>query len=355
LVLVGLLVLPGCAFFSSDHPSASSGPIDPDWVPVYVDDEVGPPLDVYDLVDTLTPAIVSIVRESISRDMFFQPVPQRGAGTGVIIDPKGYIVTNNHVVEGATKLEVTLSDGRTYKAVNHVGDPWSDLAVISIQAGEELPYAHFLKDSLNKLRVPEPVLAAGNALALPGGPTWTDGIVSYLGRAIQLSEDIVLSDIIQTDAAINPGNSGGPLLNMAGQVVGINTAIAADAEGIGFAISTNTAIPVIYSLIREESVPGAWLGVNVISVNQDAVDRYELSVGTGALIIEVVAGSPAASAGLEALDVIVGLGGNEIKTSGDLVAGLREYKSGDTVDVSIWRGEEQMNVSVVVGQRPVVR
>jgi serine protease Do len=296
--------------------------------------------------------VVSIVTEWIDRDIFFQPVPVKGAGSGVIIDPHGYIVTNNHVVEGATTVTVTLSDGRTFDAVKWATDPWTDLAVVEITPNEDLPFAHFLSNSLEKLEVLEDVVAVGNALALPGGPTWTEGVISNLGRSIRISEDVVLDDIIQTDAAINPGNSGGPLVNKAGQVVGINTAIAAEAENIGFAISTDTAILVVNDLITKEHVAAAWLGVSILTVTPAIKAQYDLSVDSGALVVEVVSDSPAAKAGLQGGDVIVSFGGVEITSANELVDAVQSHESGDTVQITFWRGSQQMQVEVTLSPRP---
>ena len=351
LLVVGLLVSSAC--LGRDGASnASGGPISPGWTPVYVDEAVGLPLSDSQLVEKIAPTVVSIVTEWIDRDIFFQPVPVKGAGSGVIIDPHGYIVTNNHVVEGATTVTVTLSDGRTFDAVKWATDPWTDLAVVEITPNEDLPFAHFLSNSLEKLEVLEDVVAVGNALALPGGATWTKGVISNLGRSIRISEDVVLDDIIQTDAAINPGNSGGPLVNMSGQVVGINTAIAAEAENIGFAISTDTAILVVNDLITKEHVAAAWLGVSILTVTPSIKDGYNLSVDSGALVVEVVSDSPAAKAGLQSGDVIVSFGGVEITSANELVDAVQSHESGDTVQITFWRGSQQMQVEATLSPRP---
>jgi serine protease Do len=201
-------------------------------------------------VDRVGPAVVSIVTESIAYGWRWQPVPVTGAGTGIIINSEGWIVTNNHVVEDARTVTVILSDGRNFEASTVSTDPETDLALVQIDA-TGLPYLHFLVNSLEQLDELDPVIAVGNALALPGGPTWTAGVISNLGRSIDLGDDTVLDDIIQTDAAINQGNSGGPLVNAAGQVVGINVAIASNSENIGFAISTDTAVAVMGNLLAQ--------------------------------------------------------------------------------------------------------
>jgi len=307
---------------------------------LYVDAEIGAELDTEELVERVAPAVVSIVTEAVSYDWFLRPVPQTGAGTGVIISPDGYIVTNNHVVENAQKVTVTLSDGRTLEATNVTSDLQTDLAVVKIDASE-LPYLHFLSNSLEQLNELDWVVAVGNALALPGGPTWTLGVVSNLGRSIDLGSGVVLHEIIQTDAAINPGNSGGPLVNMAGQVVGINVAIASNAENIGFAISTDTAIPVIESLIEEGEVARPWLGVSMLTVTSAIQYQYNLSVDEGVLIVEVFDGSPADEAGLEPGDVVTGIDGQEVNTSEEMRVALQAHRVGDQLEIVYFRGSEQ--------------
>jgi serine protease Do len=308
--------------------------------PPYVDEVIGAELDTVELVDEVGPAVVSIVTETMSYNIFYQPVPQTGAGTGVIATPDGYIVTNNHVVENAQKVTVTLSDGRTFEATSVTTDPETDLAVVKIDAGD-LPYLHFLSGSLEQLNELDPVVAVGNALALPGGPTWTAGVVSNLGRSIELETDVVLYDLVQTDAAINQGNSGGPLVNMAGQVVGINVAIASNAENIGFAISTDTAIPVIAGLIAEGQVVRPWLGVSMLSVTPIIASQYSLSTDSGVLVVQVVSGSPADQAGLQPYDVVTSIGGQEVSTAEGMRLAIHARQVGDEVEIVYLRGSEQ--------------
>jgi len=355
LLIISLLVSSaGCTFFKTSHETkASAEPINPNWEPVYVQTEVLPLLDTDNLVALIAPTVVSIISEQTSYDRFFRAVPERGAGSGVIIDPNGYIATNAHVVEDADSLTVVLFDGRTYDAVAWVMDTQTDLAVVEIEPREELPYAHFLSSSLTGLELLEDVVAVGNALALPEGPTWTRGVVSYLGRSIEETNGVVLDDLVQTDAAINPGNSGGPLVNMAGQVVGINTAIAAEAQNIGFSISTDTSIPVINSLVKKGIVSWAWLGVKMLTVTPAIKEEYGLSVDYGALVVEILSNSPADKSGLKPDDVIIKFGDVETRDTDQLRAAIRSHVPGDKVTVTYIRDQGPATTTeVTLVQRP---
>jgi serine protease Do len=342
LLVVGISLVVTSTMDNS--PSSASGYLS-------VDETISSEISTQDLVAEVAPAVVSIVTESVSYNWFWQAVPQTGAGSGIIISPDGYIVTNNHVVEGATKVTVTLSDGRTFDATIVGTDAQTDLSVVKINASN-LTYLHFLNNSLEQLSVLDPVIAVGNALALPGGPTWTTGVVSNLGRSIEEDTGVVLNGIIQTDAAINPGNSGGPLLDMAGQVIGINVAIASNAENIGFAISTDTAIPVVQSIITEGKVARPWLGVQVTTVTSTIRDYYNLAVNAGALITSVTNGSPADEAGLRPGDVITKLDNDNISTTQDLVSAISSHQIGDKVEIVYYRGNVQQVASVTLGESP---
>jgi serine protease Do len=318
---------------------------------LYVDEEIGSELSTQELVAEVAPAVVSIVTETVGYNWFWQAVPQTGAGSGIIISSDGYIVTNNHVVEDADKVTVTLSDGRTFEATIVGTDAQTDLAVVKIDASN-LDYLHFLSSSLEQLSVLDPVVAVGNALALPGGPTWTSGVISNLGRSIEEDTGVVLNDIIQTDAAINAGNSGGPLLGTAGQVVGINVAIASNAENIGFAISTDTAIPVVQSLITEGKVVRPWLGVQVTTVTSTIQHYYNLSVNAGALITSVTSGSPASKAGLRAGDIIIKIDGEDISTAAELSSAIGSHQIGDQVEIVYYRGSVQNVANATLEESP---
>jgi len=316
-----------------------------------VDKEIGAELSTQELVAEVAPAVVSIVTETVSYNWFWQAVPQTGAGSGIIISSDGYIVTNNHVVEGAQKVTVTLSDGSAFEATIVGTDSQTDLAVVKISANN-LSYLHFLTNSLEQLSVLDQVVAVGNALALPGGPTWTLGVVSNLGRSIEVDTGSVLKDIIQTDAAVNAGNSGGPLINMAGQVVGINVAIASNAENIGFAISTDTAIQIVQGLITEGRVVRPWLGVEVTTVTSTIQHYYNLSVDAGALITSITSGSPADKAGLRAGDVITKIDDEDINTATELTLAVRSHKIGDQAEIVYYRGNVQKVATATLKESP---
>jgi serine protease Do len=342
LLLVNVsLVVTGCVGNSTSFASGY----------LYIDEAVGPQLSTQELVAVVAPAVASIVVETVSYNWFSQAVPETGAGSGIVISPDGYIVTNNHVVEGAQKVTVTLSDGSVFPATIVGTDSQTDLAVVKIDASN-LAYLHILRNSLEQLDVLDPVVAVGNALALPGGPSWTTGVVSNLGRSIEEENGVVLNDIIQTDAAINPGNSGGPLLDAGGQVIGINVAIASNAENIGFAISTDTVIPVVESLIAEGKVIRPWLGVSVMTVTPTIQQYYHLAVDAGALITSVSSGSPASEAGLRAGDVVVKIDNEDISAAAELTTAIASYQIGDQVEIVYYRGNAQQVVTATLEESP---
>ena len=278
-------------------------------------------------------------------------VPQ-GAGTGFIVDSGGLIVTNSHVVEGAQRLTVTLPppDGRTFDAQVVGTDAQTDLAVLKIDASN-LPTVP-LGDS-SALRVGEWVVAIGNALALEGGPTVTAGVVGALGRDVEAPSGATLYDLIQTDAAINPGNSGGPLVNLRGEVVGVNTLGATDAQGIGFAISIDGAKGIVEQLRQNGRVARGYLGVTLQSVTPAVAATNGLPRTDGVAVLDVVPGSPAAQAGLQSGDLIYGINDVPVASQRDLqVALTNRFKPGDTVTLKVNRGGAERTVQVTLGERP---
>ena len=330
--------------------SYTSGiPIDASWSPPAAGESGLALPSIAEVVDKATPSIVAIQTEGLTYNIFLQPVPTQGVGTGVVIDSNGYIVTNSHVVEGAKSVKVTLTDGRTFNAIKVNKDTVTDLALIQIE-GQNLTPAHLGRS--NDLSVGDWVVAIGNALALEGGPTVTAGIISYLGRSIQEPNGVVLSNLIQTDAAINPGNSGGPLLNMAGEVVGINTAIASGAENIGFAISISSALPIIEELIEHGRVTRPWLGIIYSDLTSAIIVRYGLSASEGVFIHNVLIDSPAAVAGLKPGDVIIRFAGQKITAADDLTEALQLHSIGQKVEIVFIRGSEELKITLALVESP---
>jgi serine protease Do len=305
--------------------------------------------DIAPLVKKTETGVVAVTQDQVLTDFFgnSQEVPA-GAGTGVVIDNQGHILTNYHVVQGASSITVTAQDGkgRSAKVVSEA--PSQDLAVIQVDDTSGLTPLS-LGDS-DTIQVGDPAIAIGNALALNASePTVSLGIVSALHRTIQTQEGYVWN-AIQTDAAINPGNSGGPLLNADGQVIGINTAIAGNAQNVGFAIPINTAQQVLDRFERGVGQP--YLGVGIVDNSANAAQQLGLSVDTGALIVQVAAGSPAAQAGLQNHDVIVNFNGTDIADAPTLIAAINDTDPGQQVSVEYVRGSDQQTVDVTIGERP---
>ncbi len=298
--------------------------------------------------------------EHFFRD-FFGEMPeqefrQRGLGTGVIIDSEGYILTNEHVVHGADKVVVTLPDGREFRGQIKGTDFRSDLAVIQIDA-KELPAAE-LGDS-EKVVSGQWAIAVGNPFGWAVGgtePTITVGVISALHRSIRMGRmDRDYSDLIQTDAAINPGNSGGPLVNLAGEVIGINVAIFSTTggyQGIGFAIPVNSAKAVVGDLIEGKKILYGWLGVHIQDVNEELARAFQLSGREGAIVIRVIPDSPAEKAGLRDGDVIVAYAGEPVKNVRELLKLSGRTRVGQKVNLQVIREGKEVRVPVEVGERP---
>ncbi|HSO94590.1 MAG TPA: trypsin-like peptidase domain-containing protein [Acidimicrobiia bacterium] len=278
-----------------------------------------------------------------------------GAGTGFVISPDGYIATNNHVVEGATKIQVQFASGRIVDATTVGRDPSTDLAVIKANA-TGLPAATLGDSNPPNVQIGDSVVAIGNALALEGGLSVTNGIISGLNRQVPEQSGAVLFGMLQTDAAINPGNSGGPLLDSQARVIGINTAVAgavsssSQAQNIGFAIPISNAIPVFNDL-RTGRKP-AFLGVSTTDLSPSIASQLNVSVTDGAVITQVSTNTPASSAGLKKNDVIVQIGQTPIKGSADVQTAVRSHQPGDTVQIVIVRGTSRQTLSAKLTQRP---
>ena len=300
--------------------------------------------DIVGVVERVGRAVVSIVADAGGGGI--------SSGSGVFFDAQGHILTNNHVIRGADRISVILDDGQQYEARLLGADPFSDLAVLRI---EGVTYPHVPFADPGSVRVGQWVIAIGNALALPGGPTVTVGIVSAMDRSLQLQQGLTLNGLIQTDTIINPGNSGGPLLNLSGEVVGINTAVLRGdrIEGIGFAVSAETAIPVSRELIENGRVRWGWLGVVISDLSAVAAMERGLVAGQGVLVADVERDGPAWLGGIREGDVMLSISGRDVPTVRDLSRVLRlDFRAGDTVEVEIWRGGQPQTLQVTLGERP---
>ncbi len=281
---------------------------------------------------------------------FFQSLPptkrkEHALGSGFIISPDGYIVTNYHVISKADEIKVILKGGKhSYKAKVIGTDPETDLALLKINAGRKLPYLKF-GDS-DKIRPGDWVIAIGNPFGLDH--TVTAGIISAKGRVIGAGP---YDDFLQTDASINPGNSGGPLLNMQGEVIGINTAIVASGQGIGFAIPSNMAKHVIAQLKKYKKVKRGWLGVTIQDVDENTAKALGLPEPKGALVASVIPGDPADKAGIKVGDVIISVNGKPVKDSRDLTRKIGAFAPGTTIKITVWRNGEIKDVWVKLGER----
>ncbi len=311
-------------------------------------------------------AVANVLTKATEYDFFMDPVPVEGAGSGFVIDPRGYILTNFHVVQEAQSIEVVLGDQTRYVAKFIGADQRNDVALLKIEPKGKTLVALPLGDS-SKLQVGQKVLAIGNPFGFQS--TLTTGVVSALGRTVQTSQTTLIDEAIQTDAAINRGNSGGPLINSHGEVIGINSAIytpSGTTAGIGFAIPVNTAKRIAHDLMTEGRVRQAFLGAQTLSVGGWLSEALDLPVQEGLLIEEVTKDGPAAVAGLHGGnraaqagmqritiggDVIVAIDGQKIGSQSDMNLVLNRKRPGDTVSVTVYRGGKKMDVPVKLGER----
>jgi len=307
-------------------------------------------------------SVVNVKSRAVTFDFFYGLVPEEGQGSGFIIDKAGHVLTNYHVIAEARQVEVVLHNRKSYKAVIVGTDRSHDLAVLQIKAPDLQPMT--LGDSAH-LQVGQKVYAIGNPFGLAG--TLTRGIVSSI-RSVQEPDGTAIDEAIQTDAAINPGNSGGPLLNLHGEVIGINTMIASNSgqsAGIGFAIPINTAKAVLNDLVTLGRVRRPALGVRTIPINADLADQMGLAADYGLLIVQVVAGGSADRAGLRGGneraylgnvpimiggDLIVAIDGEKLEDQQDLTQMMNKHRAGDTVRITIFRGKNKMDVNVTLGE-----
>ena len=288
---------------------------------------------VLDTLEKVSKSVVNINTVKLISRMLYQAIPVEGMGSGTIIDSKGQILTNNHVVGGAEKITVTLWNGEMLEGKIVGACSVHDTAIVKVNK-PELPAAE-LGDS-EKLRVGQRVYAIGNPFGLPGGPTVTSGVISATKRTIE-SQRGLIENLVQTDAAINPGNSGGPLLDLEGKVVAINTAIIPYAQGIGFAIPINTAKQCTSGMIREGVAARPWLGIVGLSLSSEISRYYNLPLEHGVLVTKVTDGSPAQHAGMIMGDIILKMDRVDIGSIEDLLGEIHRRKVGDEIRITVFR------------------
>jgi len=331
LLLFSLLLCSGCLPPQSDNITTTSRPS-----------------TFADVVDKVMPGVVYVYVE-IGTGRPGQVAA--GSGSGVILHPDGYVLTNRHVVESSQRAEVTLQDRTVYEATQIWADDILDLAVIKIE-GKDFPSVGF--GDPETIRVGDWAIALGHPLGLSpseGGATVTVGIVSNLGRSFSL-QGVPFYDIIQTDAAINPGNSGGPLVNMDGEVIGINTAGAGAAQNINFAINVATAKRVFEDIVQYGRVVRPYLGAALDDITPSSISNEAPGKRVGAIVVRVEPNGPAQQAGLKQNDVITGFGGVEINSAAELIKELWKHKVDEIVTVSFWNGETEMKTELTLGERP---
>ena len=308
------------------------------------------PNTIADVVAQVRPAVVSIAVVGSASD-FFGRRPRIGGGTGFIVTSDGHVVTNDHVIQGAERIQVTIDDGEILEAKVMGRDPGTDLAVLKLDTDRRsFPTIQFA-DPENVV-VGEWVIAIGNALGLPGGPTVTVGVVGALQRTLRVGNGY-LGDLIQTDAAINDGNSGGPLVNTHGEVIGVNTIVVSSAQGIGFSVGSFTAVPVVRSLIEFGRVVWPWLGVSVEAVTMTRALELGLPVRGGVLVSYIWPSSPADKADLRTEDILIEMDGTPVSSVRVLQKLLRQrFHVGQEVEIKLIRKGEPMKTIVILKEMP---
>jgi len=304
---------------------------------------------IVNAVGSVSKSVLNIASVRTVHDQLFRVFPVEGVGSGVIIDERCHVLTNNHVVDEAQKLRVTLTDGRMFNGKVIGTDEATDLAVVKLDSTETLPFAR-LGDS-DDLKIGQIVIAIGNPFALTGGPTVTAGIVSALNRKIQFEKGVL--ELIQTDAAINPGNSGGPLINTKGEVVAVNTAKMPYAHGIGFAVPINIARSVMTELIQNGKVMNRpWIGISYVKITRQLAQYYRLPTTEGVLVANVEPYSPADDAGLRKGDIIEAVDGKRIDDTVEISLNVRKKNINEKLIMTINRYGRHFEVPLQLQARP---
>jgi serine protease Do len=303
---------------------------------------------VLDIIEQVSKSVVNISTVKLVHDIFYQAVPLAGMGSGTIIDPKGLILTNNHVAGGAEKIRVTLWNNEVLEGKIVGSCAIHDIAVVRVNR-DNLQAAE-LGDS-DKLRVGQAVYAIGNPFGLTGGPSVTSGVVSAINRTIE-SQRGILENLVQTDAAINPGNSGGPLVDLEGKVVAISTAIIPFAQGIGFAIPINGAKTCTTGIVNEGIARRPWLGIIGLSITDEIARYYGLPVNHGVLVTKVAEGSPAEDAEMADGDIILEIDNLETRKIDDLVKEIHKRKAGDKIKIFALRNGREHFFELKLSETP---
>ena len=296
---------------------------------------------IVNAVDKVSKSVVNIASVRMMQDQLFRVFPVQGVGSGIIIDDKGHILTNNHVIDATDRLRVTLGDSKQVSAKVVGTDDETDLAVVraeplEINSNDAVKFQPVNLGNSEELKVGQIVMAVGNPFGLTGGPTVTAGIISSLNRNVQFENAIL--ELVQTDAAINPGNSGGPLINTKGEVVAINTAKIPYGQGIGFSVPINTVKSILNDLVENGHVTRPWLGISTVKLNPRIASFYRLPLVHGALIVNVEPYSPADNAGLRRGDIIEEIDGNKIESPSQISSYIRKKKMvNDSVTVIVNR------------------
>ena len=304
---------------------------------------------IVNAVEKVSKSVVNIASVRTVHDQLFRVFPVEGVGSGVIIDERCHVLTNNHVVDDAQRLKITLTDGMMFNGKVIGTDETTDLAAIKLDSTETLPYAAL--GNSDDLKIGQIVIAIGNPFGLTGGPTVTAGIVSSLNRKIQFEKGVL--ELIQTDAAINPDNSGGPLVNTEGEVIAINTAMMPYAHGIGFAVPTNIAKTVVTDLLQNGRVINRpWIGIAYVKITRQLAQYYRLPTTEGVLIAQVELHSPADDAGLRKGDIIKAVDGKKIDESSEISLNVRKKTVNDSLTMTINRYGRRFEVPIQLQARP---
>ena len=304
---------------------------------------------IVDAVEKVSKSVVNIASVRMVQDQLFRVFPVEGVGSGVIVDGKGFILTNNHVVDDAQKLRITLKDGNVFNGVVVGTDEVTDLAVVRVDSKEALPFARL--GNSDQLKIGEIVIAIGNPFGLTGGPTVTAGIVSALNRSLQFESGAL--ELIQTDAAINPGNSGGPLVNTNGEVIGINTAKMPYAQGIGFAVPVNTARIIVKDLMESGRITNRpWIGIATIKITRQLAQYYRLPTNDGVLIAQVESQSPADYADLRKGDIVEAIDGRKITDPSQMSSNIRKRSINEKIIMTINRYGRRFDCQIQLLARP---